>query len=705
MKKAVSILLSLIMIMSVSVYAADSITVTQSNGNEATYYSTKTIWDIDFDSTYSVPATGGNIKKGNVNLELADSLKDFDNSGSNMTSDNPSTSNGGNAANKISISNDAAVANAQHDYFLKLETNEGGQAAEVQLNQLQICAKGGIVVIQNDFALGKLPTGKNNVRISGLQLNEGDLSSYNVKPINSVMTVEAGGVIKASTTVTDIVIKENEWHTATQIVDFDKHRIDYYIDGQNVGVHPSATMELIWKFTVYHPKTGSDELVTYIDNIKVFKATTDVIALNCENQAATICEGAPIKLSVQNNNEDLAKDVKILASTDGVNYDVYSEENEAVAYYKSYTTYYKAVAYDADGKAIFQTEPQKFVADYTVANGALQYDMDFDEGFSYAGNVKYNNSFIYPRNDTSLSYFTTNTGNGVIGIEAASGIANNPYGNSLFFDETKNETTSYAQINEGRLLTNADIMVAEIDFAYNQLPASGKTNTIFQYSMTTGAASTVIDSSTRVGLSDAGRLYVVDSPSVTLLDKTSANTWYNLVEVVNTVTDKIDYYINGEYIATVDRKSDKAANDYFHKFQVTANAGAKNKFYVDNIKIYSVGAPAQADLEIGSVKYFINGEEVTNIADGNLSAEVILSNNNAENLDLQCIAAVYSAPGELDRVTVVPVSFDADEYSKLVNFNIGNVASTNVVKIFFWTVGSETNALVPNGANGVLANQ
>lgn len=719
MKKVVSILLSLIMIMSVSVYAADSITVNDSKGNEATYYSTKTIWDVQFDSTYAVPTNGGRISKNGVELKLANDLKDFSDVG-NMSLDQVTTNVGNSTLNSSTISNDAAVANADHDYFLRLESTnlsaevdgatKYGYNFEVQMNQMPIRANSGIVVIQNDFAIGKLPTGKNYIRVSHLQFNGGDKASYNNGSFGSVVQVTADGVVKVHTTTTDIKVNVNEWHTVTQVVDFDKKSIDYYIDGEYIGSVQNDNIVLLWKFQTYHPKTGTDELVSYYDNIKVFKATTDVVSIEATDAGDTSFEGAPVTLKTFNFDEDLVKDVKIYSSTDGVNYSLYSDEDAVVAYYKSYTTYYKAMAFDADGNEIGESKPVMLTTNNLKANGITYWNFDFEDNYSLSGGekggtIRQNGKDITNPNGKVIS---TNSGTaGVVKLAEVDTISNNANGTSLVLDNANN-SGSEVQINELRMASTDAITVCEFDFAYNKAPEAN--NSIIRFEgvpVESGDTNRAFESSSMMYLTNKGNVYMNplgESSGIAV----SANEWHHIVQVVNLTTRKIDTYVDGKLLGTTNFSGTTVSGEVLYwkqirRFSAASGKTNSNALYYDNFNIYSVAASADSALEIDSINYYIDGEAADKIAAGNLTAEVVLSNNNAANNGMQCIVAVYSAPGELERVTLTPVTFTADEVSKLLNLNIGEVSENDSVKIFFWSMGEDT--LTPNGANGVLANE
>ena len=292
-------------------------------------------------------------------------------------------------------------------------------------------------------------------------------------------------------------------------------------------------------------------------------------------------------------------------------------------------------------------------------------------------------------------------------LAAVDTISDNKNGTSLVLDNTGN-LNSQVQFNELRMASTDAITVCEFDFAYNKAPEDS--NSIFRFQGVpheTGTDNAAFESASSISLSKNGKMYMNTLGESTAMD-VSANKWYHITYVVNLTSRKVETYVDGVLLGsanfngtTVDGEA--AYWKQIKKFSATSGTKSTNALYYDNFNIYSVAASTDSALEIDSINYYIDGEAADKIAAGNLTAEVVLSNNSAANKGMQCIVAVYSAPGELGRVTLTPVTFTADEVSKLLNLNIGEVSETDSVKIFFWSMGEDT--LTPNGANGVLANE
>ena len=105
---------------------------------------------------------------------------------------------------------------------------------------------------------------------------------------------------------------------------------------------------------------------------------------------------------------------------------------------------------------------------------------------------------------------------------------------------------------------------------------------------------------------------------------------------------------------------------------------------MNNFKIYSVAEKEVPVLAIEKVRYFIDGEEVKRISDGYLTGEVTILNQSITGCSGNCFLAVYSDYGKLKKVSVVPLSFETDETTKIMDVDFGDVVSTDTVKIFLW---------------------
>ena len=670
--KVFSLLMAVAILISASVYADNYFPATDSSGNITYYFAKagKTFWDLNFeDSKYTLESNG--------NLKYDNSDKFYNNTLYLKTYANGTCTTGLDTVNTITNNNNGR----------SMILNADG-SGEARINELQINASCSILIEQFDFAFSAVPTVGQNV-VMRTNMTASDASAGYYAPIY----LTTGGKLQHHTDATNVKdVSPNTWYNICQVIDLSNGLASLYVDGDYVSrVLLNKTFISVTKLNATTNNANNTNSL-YYDNIKVYEATTD-FELNATGGTVAV-EGAPVNLEISSNYDGLISHTEILTSTDGTNYTPY---NSNVAYYKPYTTYYKAVAYGAGGNELYESNVVKLVAEYVKSADMVQYDIDFDDGYEYAsGSLKYNGEVIYPRNDTTMQNgLGVNAGGAAenMGIKNVSAIIGNTYGDSLFLSNT-------AQINEGRLWTDADIMVTEFDFAYKNLPASSFYNTVFQMSMTTdNNSSTSFDNDTRIELDSTGKMSVrTYSTMVTLLSTTSPNKWYKIHQVINTVTDKIDYYVDNQYIATINRT--KNTNDYFHKFNIASNKSTGNEIYVDNLKIYSVAQPSSLKLEIVNVDYFIDGVEVDRIAEGNLTAQVTLSNNNAVNKNLKCIAAVYGTSNKLERVSFVPVSFGAEEFAKLVELDLGEVTAENSVKIFFWTINSED--LIPHGASAKM---
>ena len=684
MKKIVSMVLAIAMMMSVSVYAADYFVGKDAQGNITEYYnSTKSVLNIDIGSQHSIKS--GVLYDDSTLVALDEGTPEFSNGATNVK--NQVNFSAGSENNSISISDDKSVADDKHTNFIKLETTAEGKASQCQMNNLPIRTSGGITVVQNDFCLDTIP--EDRVYVSYLQLSAPDVEKYTT---GSIVRVKNDATIQAGTNTTDFEIEAKKWYTVTQVVFHDQKRIDYYVDGKYLGCDSNENYSWLWKLNIDNTAQNETPQITYFDNIKIYKATTDIVTLTQETSGTTAAEGVPVVLKATNLNTDIVKNIKIMSSTDDINYTDYAASNKAIAYYKSYTTYYKAVAFDNDGNKLAESEPVTLATKYV--KNTEYWNLDFnDESYTLSnGNLKKNNA-DYTVNG---NVFKTNAGANCTTSLTNAPISGNTYGRSLTLNASANANAAgtQAQINEIQLGENhagvsGTILVTEFDFAFSQLPTK-LGNAVLRPQIASSYKKTA-----RLELSVNGKLHVA-SESNTSGVAAEANKWYHICQVINLGTKKIDFYIDGTHLITTELDTENAT---INKITATTNesgsTGANNNIlYYDNLKIYSVAAPSNPELKIEKAEYFINGAPADQIAAGTLTAKVTLSNNSAANASLSCIAAVYGAGNELVRVDVVPVSFTAAELSKLVELSFGTVAADNTVKIFFWDANS-----VPKGAN------
>ena len=150
MKKIVSMVLAIAMMMSVSVYAADYFVGKDAKGNITEYYnSTKSVLNIDIGSQHSIKS--GVLYDDSTLVALDEGTPEFSNGATNVK--NQVNFSAGSEDNSISISDDKSVADDKHTNFIKLETTAEGKASQCQMNNLPIRTSGGITVVQNDFCL------------------------------------------------------------------------------------------------------------------------------------------------------------------------------------------------------------------------------------------------------------------------------------------------------------------------------------------------------------------------------------------------------------------------------------------------------------------------------------------------------------------------------------------------------------------------
>ena len=140
--------------------------------------------------------------------------------------------------------------------------------------------------------------------------------------------------------------------------------------------------------------------------------------------------------------------------------------------------------------------------------------------------------------------------------------------------------------------------------------------------------------------------------------------------------------VNNEYVATdVDRVGADALPQRFSLSNSTANGS----LYVDNIQAYMISYETP-ELGIDSVNYEINGEAVSAVSDGNLTATINLTNNGSE-----CEAVYYVAVYEgtkLAKLYTNKVSFADGETHRRVLVDAGKVTTGMSVKTMLWNVGS-----------------
>ena len=640
-------------------------------------------YDIDFDDGYTY--ANGSIKyNGGVIYPRNDTT---------VTNGLGGTA-GGTAAN-MGIKNVSAIIGNTYGNSMFLSNT-------AQINEGRLWTDADIMVTEFDFAYGSLPASPyyNTVFQMSMTTDNNSSTSYDYDTRIELDSTGKMSVMTNSTRVTLLsTTSTNKWYKIHQVINTVTDKIDYYVDNQYIATinRTKKTNDYFHKFNIASNASTGNEI--YVDNLNIYAEvdpeTLDYDLTLTAAGSGYAVEGAPVNLEISSNYDEFISSTEILTSTDGVNYTPYGSD---VAYYTPSTSYYKAVAYGAGGNKLDESNVVELAAEYVKSGGMLQYDIDFDDGYTYDTTklLRYNDGVIYPRNNTTVTggLGVTKNAVGAASLAVASSIPNNSFGTSLSLESTSTEDDG-AQINEGRLWTNADIMVTEFDFAYASLPSSGKSNALMRMSMTDGSTSTSFDSSTYIALDSTGRIYVV-STNYSLLEETSPNTWYKICQVINTATDKIDYYIDDNYITTVDRAAANTGKDYFHKFNIATIRG-NNTIYVDNLKIYSVASP---QLKIVNVDFFIDDVASSSISAGDLTAQVTLFTDNDVHENLQCLAAVYGTSNKLERVSIAPVSFTENELTKLVEFDLGEVNADNSVEIFFWTITSED--LIPHGESAKL---
>ncbi len=698
MKKLISLILALAMMMSASVYAADYFIGKDAEGNIiGCYSSVDTMWDIDFEDGYTLQSTTGNLKKDGA---------DYKPNGNLFKSYTGDTSVTG-------LSDGSFITNnPDSNRFLSLDASPADTAAsgdkDARINEIQLGTdasgvdSAGVLVSEFDFALNEAPTEQVNVVWRpGFRYYDGSKNSSNYET-TARLNIEKNTtkLHVASDTTKKFELDVNKWYHITQTINFDNKEIKFYIDGTlfNTTNYKNSSFDYngVLKMTATTNSTNSN--ILYYDNIKIYKATTD-LGLTLENITpadVSNVEGSPAQLKATCTNPDIS--IKIKKSTDGINYTDYADSANAVAYYEGYTTYYKAVACTQSGIEFAESEPVSLATKYVKANGTEYWDLDFESHVIYQNVLrKTGESENYsPVPGNIFTFYTENKGS--VSIGATSGISGADNGNSAILDAsgmTADSNDGQARLNEIQLKAQCTVLVTEFDFAFNELPKSSD--------------SIVMRPSMNTTVSGSGSykfpIYLTRNGKITLNnDGTKAkdvqpNKWYSIMQIINLTDKKVDLYVDGELVNSVEY-----TENYVEVLKLNASThqydGAKNGniLYYDNFNIYSVAQSSAPALKIGSVEYKINGTKVDKIAAGKLTADVILLNNNSANADLVCYGAVYDN-GELTKLVINDnISFTSSEAGKLIKVDFGEVKASDTVKILFWN--KET--LVPNGANDTL---
>lgn len=683
MKKIVSMVLALTMLMSVTAFAGNCFPAKDAAG-EITYYpSTETIWDLDFEDTKYTLESGGNLTYNSSDkFTTADlQFKTWTTAKGATRLDSVNTITGKNNGRSLVL--DASAGPGTTD-----------DKSESRINELQVKGDRDILITEFDFAFNELPTGGDNVVWRPSYNTEATGSTSSNYQLALYLTNE--GKLKLHPTTTNVILQANTWYTICEVMDLSNSKVHLYVDGEYVT---TGTLNAQYKeVSKINTSTGdnANTNILYYDNINIYEATTNFdlgLALTATS-GTTAVEGAPVALTASSDYDQVIERTEILSSTDGINYSVYANGDSAVAYYQSYTTYYKAVAYGSNGDKIDESAPVTLATRYTKANGMQYWDLDFESHTIYQNVLRKSGENINysPVLGNTFSFYTAAKGSAR--IDETTGISGASNGKSVIIDAsgmTAGSSDGQARLNEIKLQAQCSVLVTEFDFAYNEAPKSN-----YSIVMRPGMNTTVGGSS-----SYKFPLYLTKDGKITLNnDNTKAkelqtNRWYKISYIINMTDKKVELYVDGELVNSV-----TYTEEYVEVFKMQASTHLQdsntngNILYYDNLKIYSVAAPSNPELKIEKAEYFIDGAPADQIAAGTLTAKVTLSNNNSANASLSCFAAVYGAGNELVRVDVVPVSFTAAELSKLVELSFGTVVADNTVKIFFWDANS-----VPNGAN------
>lgn len=686
MKKIISTILTLTMMISVTAFAANCFPAKDAAG-EITYYpSTETIWDLDFEDAKYTLTSGGNLNYNGSDKFTA----------ANLQLKTWKTGNGATGLNNVNT-----ITNKNNGTSLVLDASAGttDDKSESRINELQVKGERDILITEFDFAFNELPTAADNVVWR---------PSYNAEATGSTSSnyklalyLTKDGKLKLHPTTTDVILQANRWYTICEVIDLLNSEVHLYVDGEYVTT--GTLNDKYREVSKINASTGdnANTNILYYDNIRIYEAASDFdlgLTLTATS-GETAVEGVPVTLTASSDYDQVIAKTEILSSTDGINYSVYANDDSAVAYYQSYTTYYKAVAYDSNGAKIDESAPVTLATKYTKANGMQYWDLDFESHTIYQNvlrkideNVNYS-----PVLGNTFTFYTAAKGS--VKISETTGISGAGNGQSAIIDAsgmTADTNDGQARLNEIKLQAQCPVLVTEFDFAYNEAPKDNM-SIVMRPSMNVTAGNKSSNYKFPIYLTKDGKITLNNDN--TKAKELQTNRWYKISYIINMTDKKVELYVDGELVNSV-TYTDEFVEVYKMQASTHLNDNAKNGniLYYDNFNIYSVAQSASPVLKIDSVEYKIDGSKVEQIAAGNLTADVVLLNNNGANTDLVCYAAVYGANNELVTVHVVPISFTASENSKLIPLTFGMVDATCKAKIFFWNTKT-----APNGANSSLS--